>query len=455
MKLKNRIQLFSTFLLFILLLLTSIAIYSLFYKITVDGEMRRLEHEAKNILSVLNSENAEQVDPGNLLKGYLPSNGMIRIIARDSELKEAVATNTEYRSFKIHYQTKQSDYITEFNNEKFAVVSIPMIWKDGTVVNLEVVNHIGYLFMNLNLLKIVLAVSSLIVIVPAFFAGKMLSKIILNPIHSMIRTMEDIQRSNAFHKIELENDSKDELHKMAETFNRMIDILQRNFEKQQQFVSNASHELKTPLTVIESYAKMLKRWGKEKEDVLEESVEAIHSEAVRMKELTQQMLFLANSEEEGSLQFIDTDLISLCKETGDQLEKVHRRKVDVVSDLPNLQIKIDPQKIRQLLVILLDNALKYSTDSIAIRIGIAGSNAFIKVEDHGIGIPKEDISKVFDRFFRVDKVRSRETGGSGLGLSIAKRIVIAHKGEIELHSEEGRGTVVTVFIPYSSRVVMK
>lgn len=449
MKLKNRIQLFSTFLLLILLLLTNVAIYFLFYKITINGEMNRIEQETKNILSAIHSKSAEQVDPENLLRAYLPSDGMIRIIDKHSRLNEAAATNTKYRDLRIQYEPKQSLRITEFNKEKFAVISIPMIWKDGTVVNLVVVDHISYVFRNLNLLKIILAVSSLIVVVPAFFAGKMLGRIILNPIHSMIHTMENIQRSKTFHKIKLENDSKDELHKMAETFNRMIDILERNFEKQQQFVSDASHELKTPLTVIESYAKMLKRWGKEKEDVLDESVEAIHSEAVRMKELTQQMLFLANGEEEWSLQFIDTDLISICKETGTQLEKVYGRKVDVISDLPCLHIKIDPQKIRQLLVILLDNAIKYSKDSITIQNGIAGANAFIRVEDHGIGIPKDDMKKVFDRFFRVDKVRSRETGGSGLGLSIAKKIVSAHKGEVQLDSKEGRGTAVTIFLPVS------
>ena len=108
---------------------------------------------------------------------------------------------------------------------------------------------------------------------------------------------------------------------MGTTFNKMIDLLHQNFEKQQQFVSDASHELRTPLTVIESYAKLLKRWGMKKQDVLEESVEAIYSEAVRMKGMTNQMLLLANSSAEWNLETNESDLVRLCKMTAEQLEK--------------------------------------------------------------------------------------------------------------------------------------
>src|SRR5699024_7574197 len=114
-------------------------------------------------------------------------------------------------------------------------------------------------------------------------------------IHSMIRTMRDIQNSGVFKKISLPYRKRDELYQMADTFNHTMDILESNYEKQRVFVSDASHELKTPLTVIESNAKMLKRWGTKRPDVLEESIDVIYSESVRMKEMTNQMLQLAEN----------------------------------------------------------------------------------------------------------------------------------------------------------------
>lgn len=108
--------------------------------------------------------------------------------------------------------------------------------------------------------------------------------------------MEEIQVSRTFKKIDLSSSSKDELDQMANTFNNMMDLLEENYKKQEQFVSDASHELKTPLTVVESYANMLKRWGMKRPDILEEAIEAIHSESLRMKQLTSQMLVLAKDE---------------------------------------------------------------------------------------------------------------------------------------------------------------
>lgn len=190
--------------------------------------------------------------------------------------------------------------------------------------------------------------------------------------------------------------------------------------------------------------------GNEKQDVLEESVEAIYSEAVRMKGMTNQMLLLANSSADWSLETNESDLVRLCQVTAEQLEKTYARNFRVITDEEKIVVNIDEQKIKQVLVVLLDNAMKYSKDSIDIIVGIQKEKVFFSIQDYGMGIPKEDIQKVFDRFFRVDKARSRETGGTGLGLSIAKQIIDAHEGDIQLESEEGKWTKVTVNLPHFS-----
>jgi hypothetical protein len=226
-----------------------------------------------------------------------------------------------------------------------------------------------------------------------------------------------------------------------------MDILENNFEKQQQFVSDASHELKTPVTIIESYASMLKRWGMKDPILLEESVEAIYSEAVRMKEMTKQMLMLANQDTEWINDYQQVDFVSLSVETSKLIKSVYNQNISICTQYDRVVARADKQKMKQLLFILLDNALKYSYSAIKLYVGYKNDRVFFTVEDHGIGIPKEDITHIFDRFYRVDKARNRETGGTGLGLSIAKKIVDTHGGNIDVGSTEGVGTSFTVSIP--------
>ncbi|MET1194104.1 histidine kinase dimerization/phospho-acceptor domain-containing protein, partial [Bacillus licheniformis] len=178
----------------------------------------------------------------------------------------------------------------EDDGHLYAISHTPVIWTNGEVVSLEVTEQLADVEQSLQTLKFILLIASLVILIPTIFAGRLLSKIILRPIKSLIHTMEEIQVSRTFKKIDLSSPSKDELDQMANTFNNMMDLLEENYKKQEQFVSDASHELKTPLTVVESYANMLKRWGMKRPDILEEAIEAIHSESLRMKQLTSQML---------------------------------------------------------------------------------------------------------------------------------------------------------------------
>jgi signal transduction histidine kinase len=252
--------------------------------------------------------------------------------------------------------------------------------------------------------------------------------------------------SRTFKKIDLSSPSKDELDQMANTFNNMMDLLEENYKKQEQFVSDASHELKTPLTVVESYANMLKRWGMKRPDILEEAIEAIHSESLRMKQLTSQMLVLAKDESQWELHMEHVDAAAVCNQTIKHLEQAFERTIYLNIKTDHPVVTADEKRLKQLLYILLDNAIKYSEK--AVEVTITRSKSFmITVTDQGIGIPKEDLSNVYERFFRVDKARNRETGGSGLGLSIARKIVEAHSGRIEINSQEGKGTSVTVSFP--------
>lgn len=451
MKIRHKIHLFTTVWLVLIVCVINTSIYWLFYKLTTDRELERLQLQAETIAETMHATLANEIEPEELLQAYVTPIGMIRVVNGESRAILTAVKEVSFRNLQPAYSDSETYRLVEQDGVTYAVAQIPMIWSDGSVVSLEVTTSLADTQETMGLLLVVLLVASLVVLLPSFFAGRVLGNLMLGPINSMIHTMEEIQSRGVFKKLNLQHQSKDELYQLGNTFNKMMDILHQNFVKQQQFVSDASHELKTPLTVIEGYATMLKRWGMKKPDVLEESVEAIYAEAVRMKKMTRQMLMLANPDEAANLAIEEVDVVKLCEETSKWMKRTYDQQITVHAQPADIAIHADEQKVKQLLVILLDNALTYSSEPIRIEIAQQREETRISVADRGVGIPKEDLPHIFDRFYRVDKARARETGGSGLGLSIAKRIVDAHGGRIEVESEEGKGTTFTVTLPNQSR----
>ena len=180
----------------------------------------------------------------------------------------------------------------------------------------------------------------------------------------MINTMEDIEQSGIPKRIAIQKDTKDELQKMAETFNRMIGRLEANLEKQKQFISDASHEIKTPITVIKSYADLLRRRGIQNEEITLDAIETIYSEATRIQKMTERFLDLANTELENRLDFKYIHLLSLCENIVRQLKEAYKREIILHCKQYSLMDKADELKLRQAIIILLDNAIKYSTEKI-------------------------------------------------------------------------------------------
>ncbi|MBN3527686.1 HAMP domain-containing sensor histidine kinase [Paenibacillus apiarius] len=446
MNLKHKIQLFSTVGLLIIVLIINTSIYFLFNRMVSNEELERIALRTQSIAEAVKPSELA-IPAAELLRAYLPSSGMIRVIKEDGRPIVTVTKEAEFAGMAPVYRTLQTTEMSTFQGALLAKSYFPIIWSDGSIAALEVTESLASAQQNMRLLLVVLLVASLVVLIPSFVAGKMLSNVILRPIHSLNATMAEIQRNGVFKKLKLSGSANDELVQLGNTFNGMIDILQSNFEKQQQFVSDASHELKTPLTVIESYARMLKRWGMNKPEVLEESIDAIYSESVRMKELANQLLSLARQDVDQTVELAQADLLQIGEDAIRMIQAAHDRPITLHSEAREIDALVDERMIKQLMFILLDNALKYSTSPIELHMGRDDDAAFFSVHDRGIGIPQEDIPYIFDRFYRVDKARSRDTGGTGLGLSIAKQIVAAHAGTIDVNSVEGAGTSIKVRIP--------
>jgi signal transduction histidine kinase len=228
----------------------------------------------------------------------------------------------------------------------------------------------------------------------------------------------------------------------------MLKRLEESKRKQIRFVDDASHELRTPIAVIQGYVNMLDRWGKDDPKVMEESITAIKDETVHMKTLIDQLLFLARGDmERHVIHKMPLDANELLEEVAEEsrmIDASHEYLFE--TDGTSHPIHADPAMIKQVLRILTDNAAKYTPSGGTVKFRAYEKNARVcmEVSDTGIGISTDELPRIFDRFYRGQNLRGESSGGSGLGLSIAKWIVDEHSGEISAISSEGIGTRMTV-----------
>ncbi|WP_121642432.1 ATP-binding protein [Bacillus vallismortis] len=444
MKLKTKIHLYTSISLLILLILVHTAVYLIFSSGLTSKDAARLADEADTIAEALHAVETEGVALQDMLQAYLPANGMVRVVNGDQKAVMTITKEKGYKDFPLSFHSGETADVRKHDGKLFAEAAVPVIWADGQVVSLQLVERLENTEESLFLLKIILIAASAAVCIASSFAGSLLARRIINPIRRLMMTMKDIQREKAFKTISLEGQSHDELYQMGLTFNEMAMMLKEHYDKQQQFVQDASHELKTPLTIIESYSSLMKRWGAKKPEVLEESIEAIYSEALHMKKLTNQLLALAKSHEGLDLDLKTIDLVEVSRTVIQTLQPVYQRDILLETDKKSLFVKADEERIKQLLTILLDNAIKYSEKPIVMSAGTRNGLPFLSVRDEGIGIDEEHIPHLFERFYRADEARNRKTGGTGLGLSIAKQIADEHGIGLSVKSNPGEGTTVTM-----------
>ena len=275
----------------------------------------------------------------------------------------------------------------------------------------------------------------------AFLAGRYISRRVLKPVEQIRTTAERISIEDLTQRIDLDGPD-DEMKELTITFNSMIDRLEKAFHRQNQFVSDASHELRTPISVIQGYASLINRWGKSNPDVLQESIDSILGETEHMKELINNLLFLAKSDQNRMhAKRARMCLNDVAQEIVKELDLLQKDRTITYEEAEQVEINGDSDLIKQLLWIHGENALKYTTDGgkIHIKVWKDKKYAYVSIADDGMGIAEEEQSKIFDRFYREDKSRNKEISGTGLGLSIAKWIVSSHDGAILVESKRGEG----------------
>jgi heavy metal sensor kinase len=300
--------------------------------------------------------------------------------------------------------------------------------------------------------------------------GQFLANKALKPVDQITQTARMITSKNLNQRIKSLR-VKDEISRLIETFNEMISRLDRSFSQVKQFSTDASHELKTPLTILKGEVEVTlrkERTPQEYEQILKSNLEEIN----RMSQIVEDLLLLSKADSgELRLNKEDMNLTEILNEVVAQVKILAQSKnlrIETSNHHEVIRMFGDPLRIRELFLNLIENGIKYTEEGGSIHIHLT-KDAFLQdgtsaggpkgeqvkfariiVSDTGMGISKEDQERIFDRFFRVDKARSRGQGGSGLGLSICKWIVEAHRGEINVESELGKGSSFIIKLPIYS-----
>ena len=385
------------------------------------------------IMKILDNENNLLLDSAP----YLPSN---------PELQENEATEQDPLQIILLKSNKLS--VTHMGHTYYYYVT-QSVQQGGHTYQMQLMKALSEQTHFLRTLMKILAVTNLIGLVIALLSGIFISRKILRPLRNITSTAQQIEITDLGKRIHVSN-SGDELDELTKTINHMLTRLQIGFEQQRQFVSDASHELRTPITVISGYINMLDRWGKQDQSALEEGLSAIKSEASNMDSLIEKLLFLARADQ--CKQLINKTSLALAPLIDAIIQETRmiapNHHIILDKNDPAI-IEADGAAIKQMVRIFIENSIKYTPPNGTIRIDSRQTcqHLEITIQDTGIGIPQEDQPKVFDRFYRVDQSRTKSTGGTGLGLSIARWIAQQHGCSIQLTSTLGIGTTFTLRLP--------
>ncbi len=284
----------------------------------------------------------------------------------------------------------------------------------------------------------------------AMVVALIFSRVITKPIASLTRGIQRMGRGDLSVRVPVKGSG--ELRRLAETFNAMSEKLEMLDKSRNQFVSNASHELKTPLATMKILLESIVYQPEMDAEVRTDFLTDINKEIDRLSAIISDLLTLVSMD--SKTMRLNRETVSLAQIVTDNAHRlapvIEQKRLDVKLQLSDrCEMYADAAKLTQVVYNLMDNAIKYTQEggSVRVRLIRSGRDAILTVSDNGPGIPKEDQAHIFDRFYRVDKARSRNTGGTGLGLSIVHQMVLMHGGSISVESEEGHGSTFTVELP--------
>ncbi|PGY11573.1 HAMP domain-containing sensor histidine kinase [Bacillus cereus] len=456
---KWKLTLWSTTLVFILFILYSALQFIVINKWTIDYEQKQINRQVTEIAAYFQDKNdtlsSKTFENSNeFLNNMIDKHQMIRIIGNDG--KPIVTVSRDFNESWIEPKnvTQDESFIKRHIEDRILVERIPIQTKKftGTIELTKNLETFDYL---LKIILVVMVFAGICGLVFSFLGGILITKKLLSSVQNITDTMKRIKKNGLNERVPV-RENNDELAKLSILFNEMMDEVETSFTQQKQFVEDASHELRTPLTIIQGHLSMLNRWGKNDSAVLDKSLQSSLKEVDRLNKLVSELLELSRAEAE-QMHPIAVERVhvnSVLKQVTQNFTVLQTDfKFDMKLDADDAYVSMPSSYLEQIIIIVMDNAVKYTKEVdkyICIESSMQSGEINIRIIDHGVGIPELDLPFVLNRFYRVDKARSRKQGGNGLGLSIAKRLVEKYNGTIQLDSKENEGTVVTITFPYAT-----
>ncbi|TYO73607.1 HAMP domain-containing protein [Rossellomorea marisflavi] len=337
--------------------------------------------------------------------------------------------------------------LIESENKKMLIGRSPIRSSEfnGYVEIIQPLNRYETVMRNLFWMMSIIGIGALLI---SALIGYIMAGNFVKPLKNLSETMRSIERKGFHERVDI-GDSADEITELSHIFNSMMSQIENSFQQQQQFVEDASHELRTPIQVLEGHLSLLNRWGKKDPTILEESLQVSLEELERIKRLVGELLELSRADrEKQDLNNVRADVRKVAGKVLGDFEFLHTDYTFRITDSLSgpTEAVMQPRHLEQVLTIIFDNAVKYSDTGSVIEMVLkdGGDRVIIEVRDEGIGIPESDLPKIFDRFYRVDKARSREKGGYGLGLAIASKLIQNYGGAIEADLNNPVGTVIRI-----------
>lgn len=365
---------------------------------------------------------------GKIIGGFIPYEFADKITFKNNEILEST-----------------------YNDENFLVYSKKSVTSDGKGVSVVGVISITEKKNVLDSIHKVLMGFILIIILIIAIGGYSIICRALRPIDKITKTARSISDSNNLSQRIMLGKGSDEVYRLANAFDNMLDKIETSFEKEKQFTSDASHELRTPVAVINSECEYVLECATTLDDA-KESVSSIKRQSDKMSKLISELLTISRMDKENlKINFEDVNVSELLNFVCDEQEDIHNDTIKLHRNIsPEVYTKSDQMLLARMFINLVSNAYNYGKANGNIWVSLCkdGNDVIFEVKDDGVGISKEDLPKIWERFYRVDKSRAK-SDNMGLGLSIVKWIVEHHNGTISIKSQLGTGTEITVKIPVS------
>ncbi|SHF39877.1 MULTISPECIES: sensor histidine kinase [Caloramator] len=370
------------------------------------------------------------------------------IVKADSK-NELIGKYYQNREVKRAFSGIKTSKLRGFLKNSYLSVATPILIGDkvkGVVLFLTPIDDI---YNKIIVIEKRLFTISLFILAIVTLIGYFISTYATKPIYSVIDAIENMAEGNLKQRVEVIGN--DEIARLCMAFNEMNEKITTIDSERRQFVADASHELKSPLASINVLVESLISSELANKDMAMEFLQDIHSEIDRLSNIVNNLLELTKLEGSFGVKVEKFDLNDVCLQVVKRVGYIAKTKnVEIFYDGQSVEIEANRDNIFRALYNVVENAVKYSFEYGRVDFWVEKDSrgAIIHIKDHGVGIPEDDIPKIFERFYRVDKTRDRKTGGSGLGLSIVNEIIKKHNGTIEVKSRVGEGTEFIISIPY-------